>query len=84
MSKNEWQLVSVKPEKIGMVALRIEVKSGSIIDRKIIVGHALADKFAFGADQLEGADSHSITHWLELPLIPGMDMYFREANHEQA
>lgn len=78
MGNYEWKSICEKPTKIGTVALRIQTTYGEQIAHQVVIGHALADKFAFQDDQFAGIESIAVTHWIELPEIPGLDRYFRE------
>lgn len=84
MSLLEWKPIEVKPEFFGMCALRIQTEFTDADGRmhvahELLVGQALDSKFAFtpGYDW-HCLDKYFITHYLELPLIEGLDKYFRD------
>jgi hypothetical protein len=89
MSKIQWQSADVKPDFIGMCALRIQTEFTDAdkilhVAHEILIGNALEGKFAFnpGHDWF-CLDRYFITHYLELPPIDGTDKYFRAKGEPQ-
>lgn len=75
-----WRTTEEKPHTVGcMCALRVETVSGENVAHQVVIGYALDDKFSFASlPEFQGVDSIEVTHWMMLPLIPGLDRYFRE------
>jgi hypothetical protein len=73
-----------------MCALRIQTEftrpDGELqIAHEVLIGHALEDKFSFSAGHdWHLLDRYFVTHYLELPLIDGLDKYFRGELAERA
>ena len=74
-----WSPATEKPSVIGcMLVIRLKTVFNGHENSTIVIGHALTNGFTYPNSGLIGLDSYEVTHWMMLPLIPGLDRYFRE------